>query len=96
LGVDTIADFDLERDLILLDRRTFAAIESGASINDVFETVTSNAAARSSNAAIVYNSNNGNLFYNANGSEAGFGSGGQFAILSERPELSGDNFSIRG
>lgn len=96
LGVDTIADFDLDRDLILLDRRTFAAIESGASINDVFETVTSNAAARSSSAAIVYNSNNGNLFYNPNGSEAGFGSGDRFAILSERPELSGENFFIRG
>ncbi|NEP45190.1 MAG: hypothetical protein F6K35_40610, partial [Okeania sp. SIO2H7] len=96
LGVDTIADFDPDLDLILLDRRTFAAIESGASINDVFETVTSNAAARSSSAVIVYNSNNGNLFYNANGSEAGFGSGDRFAILSGLPELSGDNFLIRG
>ena len=95
LGVDTITDFDLVRDLILLDRRTFTAIESDASIDDVFATVTTNAAAEISEAAIVYNSNNGNLFYNANGSDSGFGSGGQFAILSNQPELSGDNFFIR-
>lgn len=95
LGVDTITDFDLVRDLILLDRRTFTAIESEASIDDVFATVTTNAAAEISEAAIVYNSNNGNLFYNANGSDSGFGSGGQFAILSNQAELSGDNFLIR-
>lgn len=95
IGVDTITDFDLVRDLILLDRGTFTAIESEASIDDVFATVTTNAAAGVSEAAIVYNSNNGNLFYNANGSDSGFGSGGQFAILSNQPELSGDNFFIR-
>ncbi|NEP70970.1 MAG: hypothetical protein F6K25_13670 [Okeania sp. SIO2G4] len=95
IGVDTITDFDLVRDLILLDRRTFNAIESDASIDDVFATVTTDTAAESSEAAIVYNSNNGNLFYNANGSDAGFGSGGQFAILENQPELSGDNFFIR-
>ena len=95
LGVDTITDFDIVRDLILLDRGTFTAIESEASIDDVFATVTTNAAAESSEAAIVYNSNNGNLFYNTNGGDSGFGSGGQFAILSNQPELSGENFLIR-
>ncbi|NES02213.1 MAG: hypothetical protein F6K22_04815 [Okeania sp. SIO2F4] len=96
IGVDTITDFDLVRDLILLDRRTFNAIESEASIDDVFATVTTDAAAEIVEAAIVYNSNNGNLFYNANGVESGFGSGGQFAILENQPELSGENLFIRG
>ncbi|NEP87569.1 MAG: hypothetical protein F6K18_12490 [Okeania sp. SIO2C2] len=95
IGVDTITDFDLVRDLILFDRETFTAIESEASIDEVFATVTTNAVAIISEAAIVYNSNNGNLFYNANGSDSGFGRGGQFAILSNQPELSGENFFIR-
>ncbi|MGD1808841.1 hypothetical protein ACP6PL_25850 [Dapis sp. BLCC M126] len=95
IGVDTITDLNIERDLILLDRGTFTAIESEASIDDVFDTVTTDAAAESSEAAIVYNSNNGNLFYNANGSDSGFGSGAQFAILENQPELSGENFFIR-
>ncbi|MEM1170690.1 MAG: hypothetical protein AAGJ08_16810 [Cyanobacteria bacterium P01_H01_bin.35] len=96
LGVDTITDFDIVRDLILLDRGTFTAIESEASIDEVFATVTSNAAAGVSEAAIVYNSSNGHLFYNPNGNDSGFGSGAQFAILSNQAELSGENFFIRG
>ncbi|MGK7955514.1 MAG: hypothetical protein AB4063_09675 [Crocosphaera sp.] len=96
LGVDTITDFDIVRDLILLDRDTFTAIDDGASIDDVFATVTNDAAAEIAEAAIVYNSSNGHLFYNPNGSDSGFGSGGQFAILENQPELSGENFFIRG
>lgn len=100
LGEDTITDFDIERDIILLDRQTFTAIGNGANFEDVFATVTSDAAATTADAIIVYNSNNGNLFYNQNGSDADLGSGGLFVSLEGAPELtvenSADNFFFRG
>ncbi|MDJ0554274.1 MAG: multicopper oxidase domain-containing protein [Microcoleaceae cyanobacterium MO_207.B10] len=99
LGVDTIADFDLERDLILLDKTTFAAIESdageGFSIDSEFEVVDTNDAAATSEAFIVYSSESGNLYYNPNGTDAGFGNGAQFARLAGAPQLEADNFLLR-
>jgi len=96
LGQDTITDFDVERDIILLDRTTFTAIPDGGSFNEVFATVTSDAAAAINDVAIVYNTNNGNLFYNQNGNEAGLGSGGLFVTLENAPTLDADNFVFRG
>ena len=96
LGEDTITDFNVQRDIILLDRTTFTTIEDGANFDDVFATVTSNAAAATNDAVIVYNTNNGNLFYNQNGSDAGLGSGGLFVTLENAPTLDADNFVFRG
>ena len=96
LGRDTIKDFDVERDIILLDRKTFTAIQEEDSFDDVFDTVTSDAAAATKDAVIVYNTNNGNLFYNENGSSAGLGSGGLFVTLENLPTLDADNFYFRG
>ena len=93
IGVDEITDFVVGQDQILLDRTTFTAI------NDIatdFATVTSNNAAATSDAVIVYNSNNGALFYNTNGSANGFGDGAQFATLSNGALLEVDDFVIRG
>ncbi|GGA14611.1 5'-nucleotidase C-terminal domain-containing protein [Okeania sp. KiyG1] len=96
LGEDRITDFDIERDIILINRRTFTAIDSGDSFEDVFATVTSNNDAATEDAVIVYNTNNGNLFYNQNGSDAGLGSGGLFVTLDNAPVLDADNFSFVG
>ncbi|WP_287279720.1 MULTISPECIES: hypothetical protein [unclassified Okeania] len=41
------------------------------------------------------NSDNGNLFYNPNGSATGFGNRGQFATLTNMPELAEEDFLIR-
>ena len=92
LGVDEITDFVVGQDLILLDGTTFTAINN---IATEFATVTSNNAAATSEAVIVYNSNNGGLFYNTNGSEAGFGDGAQFATLSNQALLEVGDFIIR-
>ncbi len=96
LGRDTIADFNsLEGDLIVLGKGTFSALTTptgGALVTDDFAAVTSDLAAGSSSARIVYNSSNGNLFYNPNGSASGFGVGGQFAHLSNQPTLSANAF----
>jgi hypothetical protein len=93
IGVDTIENFDMVRDRIILDTATFTALED---IATEFDTVTSNNAAASSEGVIVYNSSNGNLYYNANGSASGFGGGGQFASLDGAPELNSESFLVRG
>ena len=93
--MDTIADFDSERDIIILDVSTFDVIESGASFDYVFATVSDDSAAETADAVIVYNTNNGNLFYNQNSNAAGLGSGGLFVNLESQPELSADNFTFR-
>lgn len=99
LGVDTIDDFSTaERDKILLSKTTFTAITSntgrGFSTASEWAIVTTDADAATSSAVIVYNSTNGNLFYNPNGTDAGFGTGGQWAILAGVPSIAPTDFSI--
>nr|WP_256386684.1 DUF4347 domain-containing protein [Hydrocoleum sp. CS-953] len=100
VGVDTITDFVPGQDIILLDKSTFTAITSesgtGFSVDVEFAIVTSDADAEISPAVIVYNSNNGRLFYNANGTEVEFGSGGEFANLSNIASISEGDFFLRG
>ncbi|MGB3508008.1 MAG: FG-GAP-like repeat-containing protein [Microcoleaceae cyanobacterium] len=102
---DEITDFaSIQGDLIILDRRTFSAIDSepgnGFSIASEFATVTNDELAETVNAIIVYNSENGNLFYNRNGSEPGFDnqnidSENQFLTLTNTPLLTAGDFFIR-
>ncbi|BAU10209.1 integrins alpha chain [Leptolyngbya sp. NIES-3755] len=98
IGVDIIQDFTTGVDKMVLDKTTFTAIRSSAgngfNIASDFATVTSDAAAATSNATIVYNSTLRRLFYNQNGSAAGFGSGGQFATLISSP-LSAADFIVQ-
>ena len=97
LGQDTITDFDVQQDIILLDITTFSAIAAdGANFDEIFATVTSDAAAAINDVVIVYNTNNGNLFYNQNGNDAGLGSGGLFVTLDAGLTLESDNFVFRG
>ncbi|GGA16094.1 DUF4347 domain-containing protein [Okeania sp. KiyG1] len=100
IGVDSITDFVPGQDIILLDKSTFTEITSdsgtGFSVNTEFAIVTSDAEAETSEAFIVYNSNNGKLFYNANGTAAEFGSGGEFANLTNTASISEDDFFLRG
>ena len=98
-GLDRVRSFVPGTDIILLDKTTFTAITSdsgtGFSVNTEFAIVTSDADAESSAAFIVYNSNNGKLFYNANGTAAEFGSGGEFANLTNTPSISENDFFLR-
>ncbi|GGA59305.1 pre-peptidase C-terminal domain-containing protein [Okeania sp. KiyG1] len=97
-GVDIITDFVVGQDDIVLDKTTFTSLESRVGnrlIANDFAIITDNASAATSNAEIVYNSSNGSLFYNANGSDAGFGGGGRFAILTNEPELSRTDFIVQ-
>ncbi len=88
LGIDTITDFNFSQDFIVIDQTTFnafaasAATPTGKAIDGKdFAVVTSDGAAGSSSALIVYNSNSGALFYNQNKATTGLGTGGQFATL---------------
>ncbi|RCJ29610.1 hypothetical protein A6770_21895 [Nostoc minutum NIES-26] len=100
LGTDKITDFTSTADKILLNTNTFTVLKNsiGAAFNSLtdldFATVSNGADAKSSYAAIVYNSTDGSLFYNENGLASGFGSGGLFATLDGNPSLSAANFSI--
>jgi Ca2+-binding RTX toxin-like protein len=99
VGVDTLGDFAAGIDKIVLDKRTFTSISSnvgdGFSQSGEFKVVTSDSAAQTSSADIVYNSANGKLFYNQNGTSSGFGSGAQFATLTGKPALKATDFILQ-
>ncbi len=100
VGVDTITDFTIAQgDKIVLDKTTFPKISSvagtGFSINSEFAKVTSDALAATRAADIVYNSATGALFYNQNGTAAGFGTGGKFLTLTNKPVLTENQFLIQ-
>lgn len=110
IGLDTFVDFpsgysaDKGVEKVVLDKTTFTALTSLAGSllgQNEFATVTSDAAAATSGALIVYNSSNGALFYNQNGSNTGLGSGAQFAVFGgqfsflSKPVLSASDFLIQ-
>jgi serralysin len=92
LGIDRINDFTSGEDLLGLSKATFNLSKQDFACN--FATVTEDAAAATSKAAIIYNTSNGNLFYNTNGVDTGFGDGGQFANLFGQPALSAQDFKL--
>lgn len=98
LGIDTITDFAPSRDKIVLSRSTFhqlrSAIGTGFSRQADFATVSTDLAAATSPARIVYNQSSGSLFYNANGRGAGWGTGAQFALLSGAPSVTAEDFLL--
>jgi Ca2+-binding RTX toxin-like protein len=97
-NVDTIADFVVGTDKILLRQGTFTALQTpaGASLMAAeYAVITNDNQAGISSAKVVYNSVNGNLFYNADGATTGFGGGGQFATLTGSPDnLGAGDFSV--
>ncbi|MFM6818726.1 MAG: M10 family metallopeptidase C-terminal domain-containing protein, partial [Dolichospermum sp.] len=97
-GLDTISDFTAGNDKISLSKSVFASLTSvvgeGFSVANEFAVVEDDDLAGTSNALIVYSSSSGSLFYNQNGAAAGFGTGGEFAILTTAPTLTASNFSL--
>jgi Ca2+-binding RTX toxin-like protein len=94
-GIDTIYDLTAgER--ISLSKSTFTTLGSGIgygfSIGSEFGW--SYGAADTSSALVVYDRNTGGLFYNPNGAVAGYGGGGQFAVVTANPNLYATDFSI--
>jgi Ca2+-binding RTX toxin-like protein len=90
IGIDKISDFSRvagNTDKIALSSTTFNAGTS-------FANVATDALAATSTAFITFSTGTRNLFYNQNGAAAGFGSGGQFAIVSNVSSLLATDFAI--
>lgn len=99
VGRDIITDFVSGTDKIVLYEDTFRALTSGVgsgfSNTSEFAIVSSDGAAATSGALIVYNAVNGTLFYNENKAANGFGSGSAFATLTGAPTLTAQDFVIQ-
>jgi large repetitive protein len=101
-GVDTITDFTVGQDNILLSKSVFKSNVTAAAGSSVlaaanFSTVTTDAAAATAGTAIVYNGVDGKLFYNPNLMAAGFGVGtsnGYFAQLNAGLSLTYNDFIV--
>lgn len=94
IDVDTLRDFQAGVDKIQLQRSSFAALTTSiGSLLKIseFAKVTDDALAATSSGLIVYSQSSGRLFYNSNGAAIGYGTGGEIAILSERPSNFGVN-----
>lgn len=96
LGIDRITDFLRGTDKIVLDKTTFGALSSSP-----IAIVGTDAVADDSAKAIVFSRGSGKLFFNRNGSTAGFGTGGQFALVDNdnnsataAPALAASDFQI--
>lgn len=91
VGVDTIADFELGKDKIVLDTGTFTALTSGKKIT--FNIVDTVAEAKLAKGIITYIQDKGNLYYNINGAKNGFGGGGKFAEVEDGLALRAKDFA---
>jgi Ca2+-binding RTX toxin-like protein len=90
IGADRLTDFGRtagNTDKIVLSRTTFSA-------GTRFANVSTDALAATSSAFIAFSMSTGSLFYNQNGAIAGFGSGGQFAIVSNVNALIATDFAV--
>jgi Ca2+-binding RTX toxin-like protein len=106
LGRDTISDFVVGTDKIVLSFDTFGLTGiSGGAIGSNFVAVANDSLAGTQSAAIVYSTGSGNLFYNSDGAAVGgtggLGiNGGNFAVLLPSspiiglPSLTSADFAI--
>lgn len=98
VGVDTIHDFSIKFDKIVLDNDTFTSLSStvnGPLLAKEFKVVGSDSLAATSSADIVYSTATNHLFCNSNGAAAGFGTGALFATLNGISSLSANDFLIQ-
>ena len=89
-NVDTILDFSVLDDTILLENAIFAKLTTTGTLNSGFFRVGS--AAADADDYIIYNNSTGALFYDADGN--GAGAAIQFAKLSAGLALTHDNFVV--
>ncbi|GFE69272.1 M10 family metallopeptidase C-terminal domain-containing protein [Chroococcus sp. FPU101] len=90
IGIDIITDFVRGFDKLVLDKTTFTSLGSLS-----FTSVASFALAQTSSALITYIQSTGSLFYNQNGLGAGFGTGSQFADLTNGLTLTATDFLLQ-
>ena len=89
-NVDTITDFVSGTDKLVLDDSVFAGLTAGSDLTNFVSS--SNPAATSAAATVLYNTSTGALYYDADGN--GAGAAVQFATLSGHPTLLATDFII--
>jgi Ca2+-binding RTX toxin-like protein len=96
-GLDKIVGFASGLDKIVLNKAIFSSLTSavgqGFSTAGEFAIVENDLQAATSSAQIVFNRGSGSLFYNQNSSQAGLGTGSQFATV-DTPSLQATDFQI--
>jgi Ca2+-binding RTX toxin-like protein len=90
IGIDTITDFTIGNDKLVLSQTTFAKLSGGLT----FANVVNDSLVNTSTAVIVYSKATGKLFYNENGIGLNLGTGAQFAQLAAGLNLSSGDFSL--
>ncbi|WP_415405299.1 M10 family metallopeptidase C-terminal domain-containing protein [Tateyamaria sp. SN3-11] len=91
-NVDTITDFSVGEDLILLDNLIFEELGSDGALSFGALHTSTTGVSRDSDDRILYDTDDGTLSYDADGS--GDGDAIQFAQLSRNLDLSADDFII--
>jgi Ca2+-binding RTX toxin-like protein len=93
VGVDTITDFKIGKDLIQLDSSVFSALTAGNLATDSFVTG-ANALAADSNDFVLYDTTTGSLSYDADGN--GSGAAVQIALIgiAIHPDLTAADFIV--
>jgi len=80
LELQSLPDFNVEEDFVVLSKEIFAALESeegdGFSVKSEFEVVMEEDSADNTVAVFVFSTDNNTLYYDANGEEDGFGDDG--------------------
>ena len=89
-NVDTITDFVSGPDKVVLDDSVVAGLTAGSDLTNFVSS--SNPAATSAAATVLYNTSTGALYYDADGN--GAGAAVQFATLSGHPTLLATDFII--
>lgn len=100
LGSDSITDFEVGTDKIILGRKTFSKLNSpigGQLATSDFAIVNdpSNGSVGNLSARIIYNQGTGDLLYNPDGAIAGLSGGGRFATLTGTSSLSANDFLVQ-
>jgi hypothetical protein len=103
LDLQSLPDFNVEEDFVILSKEIFTALESeegdGFSVEDEFEVVMEEDSADNTAAVFVFSTDNNTLYYDANGADDGFGEDGgaifEFAeIVGSADELTVNDFFL--
>jgi serralysin len=91
-NVDTITDFNVERDNILLSQWVFTDIWPGELQDEQFYAAAGATGGQDEDDRIIYDTTTGNLYYDADGD--GSTAAVRFAVVSGSPALTAEHFTI--
>jgi Ca2+-binding RTX toxin-like protein len=90
IGIDTITDFKIGDDKLVVSKTTFTKLAGGLT----FANVADDSVVNTNAAFVVYSKASGKLFYNENGTGLNLGAGAQFAQLTSGLNLTSSDFNL--